>query len=127
MERFLWVCFGGAIGSGARYAVSAWAIERFGAGFAWGTFAVNVVGSFFIAFVLQLSATTDWIAPTVRLTLTTGVLGGFTTYSAFNQDVLGSAQRGEWALAWSYLLATVFVCLLAGILGHYTARAIAGG
>lgn len=127
MERFLWVCLGGAIGSGARYAFSAWSLERFGPRFAWGTLAVNVIGSFALAFVLQIAAATEWIGPTTRLALTTGVLGGFTTYSAFNQDVLGHAQRGEWAIAWSYLLATVLGCLLAGVLGHGAARAVAGG
>ena len=125
MERFLWVCLGGALGSGGRFLVAQWALERFGARFAFGTFAVNATGSFLMAFVMQLSLTTAWIPPITRLALTMGVLGGFTTYSAFNQETLEYAQQGAYALVCANVLGTVAACLAAGLAGHGLARMLA--
>lgn len=118
MERLLWVCVGGAAGSGARYLVSLWALERFGPRFPWGTLAVNIAGSFAIGLLMPLSASTDWLTPTMRLALVTGVLGGFTTYSAFNFEAVSYAQRGEWTLAAGYVALMLCACFAAGWAGH---------
>ncbi|HET9209989.1 MAG TPA: CrcB family protein, partial [Thermoanaerobaculia bacterium] len=88
MARFLWICLGGAAGTGARYLLSGWLLRAAGPGFPWGTLAVNVIGSFLLGLILQVSLTTTLISPTLRLALTTGVMGGFTTYSTFNYETL---------------------------------------
>jgi CrcB protein len=126
MERLLWVCLGGAAGSGARYLVTGWLSERTGAGFPWGTLCVNVVGSFLLGAIMQLASTASSLSPTTQVTLTIGVLGGFTTYSTFNYEMLASLQQGAWALAAANLLATVAGCLAAGWLGQAAVRALAG-
>ena len=127
MQRLLWVCVGGAFGSGARYLMSGWVQDRLGAGFAWGTLSVNVLGSFLISFVMQLALSTGSVSPLVRMTLTTGVVGGFTTYSAFNYETFEYIQDKAWFLAGANILATWAACLVAGFLGQWSARWMASG
>lgn len=122
MARLLWICLGGAVGTGARYLLSVWIFRLTGPGFPYGTLAVNVIGSFLLGLVLQFSLTTESIPPTLRLALTTGVLGGFTTYSTFNAETLGLFREGAWAVGLAYLAITVAACLAAGTLGFLSAR-----
>jgi fluoride exporter len=127
VARFLWICLGGAAGTGARYLLSGWLLRLAGPVFPWGTLAVNLIGSFFLGFLMQTAATTEILRPTLRLALTTGVMGGFTTYSTFNYETLRLVQEGAWALAAANLTATVLGCLLAGLLGMAGARWLLGG
>jgi len=117
MIPFLWVCCGGALGSGARYLVGTGAAAAFGQGFPFGTLIVNLVGSFLISLVMRLATTTGWVPGQVRLFLTTGVLGGFTTYSSFNYETLRLLDDGNWGTAAINLGGTVIGCLLAGLAG----------
>lgn len=125
--RFVLVCAGGAVGTGARFLVSVYALTRIGADFPYGTLAVNVIGSFLLGLVMHLGLTTDLISPTVRVTLATGVLGGFTTYSSFNYETLRYAQEGAWGRALLYVVATLAGCFVAGLAGFALARRVAGG
>lgn len=127
MSRFLWVCLGGAAGTGARYLLSGWVLRVAGPGFPWGTLAVNVIGSFLLSLILQVSLGTNLVPPTLRLALTTGVMGGFTTYSTFNQETLRYLQLEEWLPAVANVGGTVIACLVAGWLGLAAGRLLAGG
>jgi CrcB protein len=127
MERFLWICVGGAFGSGARYLLSGWVQQSLGAPFPWGTLSVNVVGSFLIAMVMQLAISTGQVSPLLRLTLTTGVVGGFTTYSAFNYETFALMQQRAWLLASANIAATLVACMIAGYLGQASAKWMASG
>lgn len=122
MSRFLLVSLGGAIGSGARFLVSHLAHAWFGVWFPFGTLAVNVIGSFFIGVIMHLGVASDLIAPNPRLFLTTGILGGFTTYSAFNYETCGLAQRGAFGLAMVNVVVTLVLCLIAGFAGDSVGR-----
>ena len=126
MERLAWVCLGSALGGGARYLVSLGALRLLGAGFPVGTLAVNVLGSFLIGAIMHVGLTTTWISPGMRLFLTTGVMGGFTTYSAFNYETLALATDGEWLFAVANVAATLGGCLVAGLLGLAVARLAVG-
>jgi fluoride exporter len=126
MERLAWVCVGSALGGGARYLVSLGALRLLGPGFPVGTLAVNVLGSFLIGAIMHVGLTTTWISPGVRIFLTTGVMGGFTTYSAFNYETLVLATDGEWLLAFANVGATLFGCIAAGLLGVAVARLAVG-
>jgi CrcB protein len=119
----LWVGLGGAIGSIARYHVGEW-LNRPARAMPWGTIAVNLVGSFLIALILELALRHDAITPTMRLALTTGVLGGFTTYSTFNQETLRMAQEGTWSAAAAYVAITLIGGLAAGAAGWAIGRAL---
>jgi CrcB protein len=127
MTRFLWICLGGAAGTGARYLLSGWLLRVAGPGFPWGTLVVNVLGSFLLGLIMHVALATDLLSPTLRLALTTGVMGGFTTYSTFNYETLQYLQRNDWLLGLANLAITVVVCLAAGGLGLFTGRLLTGG
>lgn len=125
MARLLWICLGGAIGTGARYLLSGWLLRITGSVFPYGTLAVNVIGSFLLGFLMEAALAADF-PPTLRLALTTGVMGGFTTYSTFNYETLQLFQEDAWLLGFANLGITVIACLVAGVLGLAAGRLVAG-
>ncbi len=122
----LWVGLGGALGSIARYHVAQWTAARHGTSFPWGTLAVNLVGSLLLVALMHVALRTEAVPPTVRVALSSGVLGGFTTYSSFNHETLAMLQAGVPGKAVAYVLATVLGCLAFGALGWLGARAAVG-
>jgi CrcB protein len=124
MARFLLICAGGAVGTGARYLLGGWAQRALGTGFPYGTLMINALGSFFIVIIMFLGADRGLISPELRLLLTTGVMGGFTTYSTFNYETIRLFQDGALGLGALNLFATIFVCLLAGGAGVLVCRAL---
>jgi len=127
MDRFLWICLGGAVGTGARHLLSEWLLRGLGNGFPYGTLAVNLLGSFLVGTLMHIGLTVEGVSPTLRLALTTGVMGGFTTYSTFSYETLRLMQAEAWALACANIAITVVACLLACLLGLLLAKAIVGG
>jgi CrcB protein len=127
MTRLLWICLGGAVGTGARYLLDGWIARAAGTGFPWGTFAVNALGSFLLGAIFQVALTTDLVPATLRVALTTGVMGGFTTYSTFNYETLQLLRDDAWLLAMANLGVTVIGCLAAGALGLFCGRLLTGG
>ena len=123
MQRLLLICFAGALGTAARYLIGLYAVRRFGGAFPYGTVAVNLIGCFLIAGVIQIATTQSW-SETARLTLTVGFLGGFTTYSSFNQETLRLASSGAVGIALQNVVFTLAGGLAAGTLGLLTARAL---
>lgn len=126
MERLFWICLGGAVGTGARYLLSGWVLERFGPAFPSGTLAVNTLGSFLLGALMFVGVEAGMLSPTLRLALTTGVMGGFTTYSTFSYETMRYLQDGAWALALLNVLVTVVGCLAACFLGWAAAHLVAG-
>jgi CrcB protein len=81
MTRFVLICCGGAVGTGARYLLGGLAVRWLGPEFPYGTLIINVLGSFLIGVVQHVGLSTLWVPDTLRLVLAVGVMGGFTTYS----------------------------------------------
>lgn len=127
MIPFLWVCFAGAIGTGLRYLVSLWASRTLGGEFPFGTLIVNVLGCFFISLVMCLGLEAGWINGHTRLAVTTGLLGGLTTYSAFNYETTRLLTQGDPRLAAANFAVTTLLCLAAGWAGLLVARRFIGG
>lgn len=126
LTRLLWVCAAGALGSGARFLVSL-GVERAGhTGFPLGTLLVNIIGSFLICVIMELAAA-GLVSPTTRLALTTGFLGGFTTYSAFAYETLRCLEARAFRLAVANLVLTLILGLVAGMLGLWCGRRLGGG
>jgi len=119
MVRFLLICCGGAAGTGARYLLGGWIARTAGGSFPWSTLVINVSGSFAIGVIMAAALRTGAMSETTRIVLTTGVLGGFTTYSTFNYETLELVKQGAWA--WGVLNAamTFAGCLAAGALGSW--------
>lgn len=119
---FLLVAAGGAIGASARHAVNLTALRLFGPGFPVATLTVNVIGSLLMGLLvawLGLRGTTYQAA-----FLMTGLLGGFTTFSAFSVDALVLLDRGQTGLALVYILGSVSLSLLAAFAGMAIGRGI---
>jgi len=125
MERFLLICLAGAAGTGARYLVSVWATQRLGATFPYGTFIVNLVGCFVIAAVMRTALALSW-SSTLRMTVTVGFLGGFTTYSSFNYETARLLEEGSSGLAALNVAVTLTGGLVAGLLGTLSAGQLIG-
>ena len=124
MTRVLLVLVGGGVGSVLRYFTALLAVRFVSPTFPFGTLVVNVVGCFFIGFVHSLATLTARISPETRLFLTTGVLGGLTTYSSFNYETLAFVEQGRPFQATVYFLAMLLGCAVAGLLGTWGARSV---
>ncbi len=102
-------------------------MERFGERFPYGTLIVNLFGSFLIALVLELSIRFASFPPNLRLALTTGFMGGLTTYSAFNYESTAMLSDGQVARGLLNIGFTLIGCLVAGGLGIVVARRFGAG
>jgi CrcB protein len=111
MKTLLFVALGGAIGASGRYMVGSLVGHLPHGGFPLGTFAVNAVGSFVLGVLAALMAMTWSPSPELRAFLVVGVLGGFTTFSAFSLDVILLIERGRAALALGYVAGTLIVAV----------------
>ncbi|MGH7532251.1 MAG: fluoride efflux transporter CrcB [Gemmatimonadales bacterium] len=128
---WLFVALGGLVGSLARYflgtAVQGWV----GAGFPAGTMVVNITASFLIGLIMQYSVESSAITPEVRILLTTGFCGGYSTFSTFSWESVRLLQDGEWARAGLYVGGSLCISLVATFLGiaaahHFIALRRAG-
>ncbi len=116
-----WIMAAGALGSGARYLVGLWALERLGSAFPYGTLIVNFAGCFVLGVVAHLAAASAW-SPELRGAVVIGFLGGFTTYSSFNQETLALLSGAAPGTALVNIATTLVGGLVAGWLGLVAAR-----
>jgi fluoride exporter len=121
---YLSVALGGAAGAVLRYGLSGWLHALTGTTYPVGTLAVNVLGSFIIGLVLELSTGRFLVSPELRLLLTTGFCGGLTTFSTFSYETLTLLEEQQWAAAAGNLLLNVVVCIAIAYLGVLLARAL---
>jgi CrcB protein len=122
VERFLLICLGGAIGTGLRYLTSILAARWFGAEFPYGTLIVNLGGAFVIGLVQQIGTESLLIPDNVRLFITTGMMGGLTTYSAFSYETVRLMEINAWSQAWINIVVTTTICLSLCFLGISAGR-----
>jgi len=118
---YLWVALGGALGSVSRYWVGGLVSDRLGTSFPWGTFVINVGGSFVIGILGALASPEGRLDSSTRQFITlffmTGVCGGYTTFSSFSLQTLNLLQDRQWLYAGGNILLSVLVCLIAVWLG----------
>jgi fluoride exporter len=117
VERALLITFGGAIGTLLRYLTSVVAAQWFGSEFPYGTLIVNLSGAFIIGLVQQLGTEALMIPDNTRLFLTTGMMGGLTTYSTFSYETVRLMESGAWSQAWTNIFVTTVICLSLCFLG----------
>jgi len=124
MKLFLLACAGGAIGAGLRYLLNTIAVQALALNVSWATFAINVLGSLamggIIAYISQ--RTPDALA--IKVFLTTGLLGGFTTFSAFSLETILLFERGSSGAALIYVTASVALSIAACTAGYLGIRAL---
>lgn len=124
MNHILLVGAGGALGSVLRYLVGLWMLQRAGPVFPWGTLFVNVTGSFLIGFLAQFIMHKMGASPEIRVFLITGVLGGYTTFSAFSLDAIALLEHGQTMSGLAYIVASVGLSILAVFAGLALMRAM---
>lgn len=115
---------GGAIGAIARHFVAGSMMRLLGAGFPYGTLAVNLLGAFVMGALVEAFALRLSLPQTAQAFLTVGVLGGFTTFSAFSLEVALLIERHEWGSAALYVTASVILSVLALFAGLASVRAV---
>lgn len=125
MGTLILVMAGGAVGAGARHLVGRASLSLFGPGYPWGTLAVNIVGSLAMGVLAGMLAR-GLVAggEAARLLIGVGLLGGFTTFSAFSLDAVLMAERGGWITALPYILASVVGSIVALVAGLQLVRAV---
>ncbi len=117
------VAIGAALGGVARYVIGQVFAQRFGPGFPYGTLFINVTGSFLIGVVAELATSRAFgVTPLVRIFAATGILGGYTTFSAFSLDSLVLVTDGAAFLAALYAAGSVVLGLVAAYAGLILAR-----
>jgi CrcB protein len=124
MTGLVLVCAGGAVGSGLRYLTGILAVHWLGAGFPYGTLAVNLVGAFLIGFLQQFAG--GLIPEEARFLLVVGMLGGLTTYSAFAYETVRLMTLAEWGKAWANVTVTTVLSLALCWLGMAVGRVFTG-
>lgn len=125
MKHLLIVAAGGAIGSSFRHLVNMASLRWFGPSFPWGTIFVNLAGCFAMGVMIELIARRFGASQEMRLFLATGILGGFTTFSAFSLDAAVLWERGAHQMAALYVGATIVGTLAAIFAGLWLARSLA--
>ncbi|MDF3055943.1 MAG: CrcB protein [Rariglobus sp.] len=120
MYLYLLIALGGALGSVTRFALSDLAGHHLGETFPWGTFLINILGSFVIGFFATYTGPEGRLSvgPGGRQFFMTGVLGGFTTFSSFSLQTLELAREGDWWRAGGNAGGSFVLCLFAVWLGH---------
>lgn len=129
MHPYLWIAAGGALGSMARFWFTGVAARLFGETFPWGTLLINILGSFVIGLFVALTSPEGGryiVDPNIRMFVTVGICGGFTTFSAFSLQTMVLMQEGEWLQAGGYVVGSVVLCLLFVWLGHMLATTVSG-
>ncbi|MFC2953051.1 fluoride efflux transporter CrcB [Marinicaulis aureus] len=115
MGPHIWlaVAAGGAVGAMARHAVSRTAMHLLGPNFPWGTLVANIMGSFVMGLIIVWLAHREPVSPALRVFLTVGLLGAFTTFSTFSLDVVTLYRDRTIVIAGAYLLASVILSVSA--------------
>ncbi|UQB43227.1 fluoride efflux transporter CrcB [Thiomicrospira microaerophila] len=119
---WLAIAVGGALGAVARFALSHQTYLWLGKEFAWGTLAVNVIGSFFMGLLTILLINKFAVSPEWKALIIVGFLGSFTTFSTFSYESLQFIQTGEWAKAALNIFVSVMACLIAVGIGLWVGK-----
>lgn len=123
MPPLFLVMLGGAFGAGFRYHISLVALRNLGPGFPWGTWMVNLIGGLLMGVLAGMVARDPQGMDPLRLFLGAGVLGGFTTFSAFSLETFNMLVRGQHMMATAYAVSSVVGSVLLLVAGVYVARA----
>ncbi len=127
MRDVLFIAIAGVLGTLSRYGLSGLTQKLTGAGFPYGTLIVNILGCLLIGFIMQVGLNTDIIPRTLRVTITLGFLGAFTTFSTFSYETVSYLQESAWLLASLNIVANLGLCLLSTTIGMALGRLVTGG
>ncbi len=115
--EYLVIGIGGFLGANTRYLVAGWAARRFGATFPYGTFIINISGSFILGFFMAFLRDRAFIHPNYRLFFAIGFLGAYTTFSTFTYESLRLLQDGSILLGVINILSSIIIGLVGVFIG----------
>jgi CrcB protein len=118
------VFIGGGIGSVLRYAISGWVYTIMGADFPYGTFAVNIIGSFVIGLFLTIAEDRFLVNSDMRAFVAIGIIGGFTTFSTFTYETMELFKSGSYLAAATNIVGSIVVALFAAWLGNIVGKLV---
>lgn len=125
MNRLIaYVAVGSAVGGALRLLMTAFVQQRIATTFPMGTLLVNITGSFVLGFIIKYSLATPAVTPELRALLTTGLCGGFTTFSTFSFETAALIEEGQYSRASIYVAASVLLSLLAMFGGFAVAQSV---
>ncbi|OOM76785.1 fluoride efflux transporter CrcB [Clostridium sp. BL-8] len=124
MQKIIYVGIGGCIGAILRYIVTMQSAKMMNSSLPIGTLIVNVVGGFLIGMIAELSMSTDLISPNLKLFLTTGIMGGLTTFSTFSLETITLMSDGRYILGMINVCLNVFLSLGGVVLARLLCRVI---
>jgi CrcB protein len=122
---FILVFIGGGLGSALRHGVNMLALRLVGTAYPWGTLAINVLGAFVMGLVVEWFALRASLPQSARLFLTTGILGGFTTFSTYALEIGMLYERGDWLASMAYALGSLVLGVAALFAGLGLVRMLA--
>ncbi|OOM31580.1 fluoride efflux transporter CrcB [Clostridium beijerinckii] len=111
LQKIIYVGIGGCVGAVMRYLVTMQSAKMINSNIPLGTLIVNVVGGFLIGMIMELSVSTDLISPNLKLFLTTGVMGGLTTFSTFSYETINLISDGRYLFGIANILLNVFLSI----------------
>lgn len=114
----------GGLGCVARYMISGWVYNLAGRSLPYGTLAVNLIGSLLLGLIMEGSLRSTLLSPDLRIGLTVGFMGGFTTFSTFSYETVRLMEEGSLVAAGANVLLNVTACVVAAVVGIYLARQI---
>ncbi len=120
--QLLYIGIFGGFGCIARYLASGWVYQLAGRNLPYGTLFVNIAGSFLLAFLMTFGLRSTLFPPEIRIGLSVGFMGGFTTFSTFSYETLRLLEDGSFWQAGANILLNIVLCLLFAILGILVAR-----
>jgi fluoride exporter len=124
MTTFIIISIGAILGANARYWVAGWAAARFGTDFPYGTFLINLLGSFLMGLFFTLATERFLIDPNIRLLVTVGFLGSYTTFSTYEFESVSLILSGQWFLGLVDLLGSAIMGAIAMIIGMILGRLV---
>ncbi len=124
MNMLIAIAVGGGIGALGRHFLSSAVMALFGSAFPWGIFIVNILGGFLMGLIVELGALKFSYSIELRAFLTTGLLGGFTTFSAFSLDASLLIERGDWMGAMLYVTGSALLSIVALFAGLWLVRSL---
>jgi CrcB protein len=120
--QLIYIALFGALGCLLRFFVSGWVYALIGRGLPYGTLAVNVIGSLLLGLIMEGGLRSALLPADVRMGITTGLMGGFTTFSTFSYETIRLLEDGSFLAAGANILLNVLVCILFAGLGIFLAR-----
>jgi len=124
VKTFWAIAFGAAVGGVSRYYLSAAVQPRMGATFPWRTLLINITGSLILGFIMYYALATPSVSVELRILLTTGFCGGYTTFSTFSYETATLIEDGQLGRAGTYIVASVLLALAGTYGGFALAREV---